>query len=122
MSTRVSGVVLPNKRIVIALTYIYGIGKTRSMEILDDLSIDYDIRADDLKEDQVSSIISKLSEVLHEGDLRRLIQSNINILKTVSCYRGYRHSRNLPCNGQKTKVNARTRRKTKRVAIANKKK
>ena len=120
MATRISGVTLPNKRIIIALTYIYGVGPTVANRILTMLKIDHDKRADDLVESEINSIKNELDKMTHEGDLRRKVQSDYKRLQEINCYRGRRHSLHLPCRGQKTKVNARTRRGRK-VTIAGKK-
>ncbi len=120
---RLSGVDIPGKkRIVIALTYIYGIGLTTSKQILKVAGIDESVRADNLSD----ADIAKIREVIEagykvEGDLRREIQSNIKRLKDLSTYRGQRHIRKLPCRGQRTRTNARTAKGRKRVAVAGKK-
>jgi small subunit ribosomal protein S13 len=107
---RIEGVDLPrNKRIEIALTYIYGIGPTRAQQILASTSINPDIRVKDLSESDANILrefISKHFKV--EGDLRREVQMNIKRLIEIGCYRGLRHRRNLPMNGQRTRTNART--------------
>lgn len=120
---RIAGVDIPGKkRAVIALTYIYGIGPTTSKKILGSVGIDESVRADDLDEGQ----LAKIREVIEasyrvEGDLRREVQANIKRLKDMGAYRGLRHIRNLPCHGQRTHTNARTRKGKKRIAIAGKK-
>lgn len=110
MAARIAGVTLPqNKRIEIALTYIYGIGNTLSNEILKVASINPDTRTDKLDNEQVNSlreIIEKNHKV--EGELRRDILLNIKRLKEINSYRGTRHSKNLPARGQRTKTNSRT--------------
>jgi len=107
---RIEGVDLPrNKRIEVALTYIYGIGPTRSRKILEAAKVSPDIRVKDLTETDVNSLrdyISKNFKV--EGDLRREVQMNIKRLIEIGCYRGMRHRRNLPARGQRTRTNART--------------
>ncbi|HIC88307.1 MAG TPA: 30S ribosomal protein S13 [Anaerolineae bacterium] len=108
---RIAGVVLPNKRIVIALTYIYGIGRTTSRQILQVTGINPDTRVKDLTEAE----IGRLREVIDrnyrvEGDLRREVQMNIKRLQEIGSYRGLRHRRNLPVHGQRTRTNARTKR------------
>jgi len=107
---RIEGVDLPrNKRIEVALTYIYGIGPTRSRKILDATKVNGDTRVKDLTESEVSSLrdfISKNYKV--EGDLRREVQMNIKRLIEIGCYRGIRHRRNLPSRGQRTRTNSRT--------------
>ncbi|MEM6530425.1 MAG: 30S ribosomal protein S13 [Chloroflexota bacterium] len=108
---RIEGVDIPrNKRVEISLTYIYGIGKTTSQQILEATGIDPDIRVKDLTEDQVQAIRGQMSNYTVEGDLRREVQINIKRLSEIGSYRGLRHRRNLPVRGQRTKTNARTRR------------
>lgn len=119
---RLVGIDLPNKRIVIALTYIFGIGLTTSKKILKEAGIDESIRANDLTDDQLTKIRSILAELKLEGDLRREIAMNIKRLIEVNCYRGQRHRRGLPTRGQRTKTNSRTRRSGKKRAVAGKKK
>ena len=120
---RIAGVDLPpNKRVEIGLTYIYGIGRTRSQKLLDKVGIDWNTKVKDLTEEETSKLrrlIQEEGEV--EGDLRKRIGLDIKRLMEIGSYRGYRHKRNLPCHGQRTHTNARTRR-GKRVAIAGKKK
>ncbi len=107
---RIEGVDLPrNKRIEVALTYIYGIGPTRASQIMKESRVNPDIRVKDLTEVEVGAIrdfISKNYKV--EGDLRREVQMNIKRLVEIGCYRGMRHRRNLPAHGQRTRTNART--------------
>ena len=109
---RIAGVDLPrNKRVEIGLTYIYGIGRSVSNEILGQAGINPDTRIRDLAEDEIArlrEIISRNYRV--EGDLRREVQMNIRRLIDIRCYRGIRHMRNLPVHGQRTRTNARTRR------------
>ena len=120
---RISGIDLPrDKRIEVALTYIYGIGPARAAKVLEITEIDPDTRAKDLTEDQEA----KLRETIEgnytiEGDLRRETAMNIKRLSEIGCYRGVRHRRGLPVHGQRTKTNARTRKGPKKT-IANKKK
>jgi small subunit ribosomal protein S13 len=120
---RIAGVDIPGKkRSVIALTYIYGIGLTTSKKILELVDIDESVRADDLDESQLAKIREVIEEKFRvEGDLRREVQANIKRLKDMGAYRGLRHIRNLPCHGQRTHTNARTRKGKKRMAIAGKK-
>ena len=120
---RIAGVDLPNdKRVEIALTYIYGIGKTTSTRIITDSSINPDTRVKDLSEDEIAKIREKIENNYNvEGDLRREISLNIKRLIDNGCYRGRRHRMGLPVRGQRTKTNARTRKGPKRT-IANKKK
>lgn len=109
---RIAGVTLPpNKKTVIALTYIYGIGKSASEKILKTAGVDGNIRAKDLSEadvQKVRELVEKQYRV--EGDLRRDVLSNIKRLKEIGSYRGTRHAKNLPSRGQRTKTNSRTRR------------
>ena len=120
---RIAGVDLPrDKRVEIGLTYIYGIGRVSSNNILEKAKVNPDTRVRDLTDDEVK----KLSEVIEneytvEGDLRRQTALDIKRLQEIGCYRGIRHRKNLPVRGQKTKTNARTRKGPKRT-VANKKK
>ena len=120
---RIAGVDLPRaKRIEVGLTYIYGIGLTRSNQILRAADVSVDIRVQDLSEDDVR----KISRVIEEqggveGDLRREISMNIKRLMEIGCYRGMRHRRNLPVRGQRTHTNARTRKGPSKGAVARKK-
>jgi small subunit ribosomal protein S13 len=119
---RIQGVDLPrNKRIEIALTYLYGIGLTLSQKILTELEISYDTRVKDLSEDEIVRLRNAVSEFVIEGDLRRQINQNIKRLMDIGSYKGMRHRKKLPVRGQRTHTNARTK-KGKRVAIAGKKK
>ena len=120
---RISGVDLPReKRVEIGLTYIYGIGRAKSNEILTKAAVDPDIRCKDLSDEQVGKIRDVIEEsVLVEGDLRREVAMNIKRLQESGCYRGVRHRKGLPVRGQNTKNNARTRKGPKKT-IANKKK
>ena len=120
---RIAGVDLPNdKRVEIALTYIYGIGKTTSTRIITDSSINPDTRVKDLSEEEIAKIREKIENNYNvEGDLRREISLNIKRLIDNGCYRGRRHRMGLPVRGQRTKTNARTRKGPKRT-IAGKKK
>ena len=122
MAARIVGVDLPNKRIVIALTYVFGIGLPTSKKILEQVGIDENVRSFDLSEDELSKIRNIVREMNVEGDLRREIGLNIKRLIEINCFRGIRHRRGLPCRGQNTKNNARTRRGKKRLAVAGKKK
>lgn len=120
---RLSGVDLPrNKRMEIALTYIFGIGPTRAKKILEETKISPDLRTDDLTDEDIKLLRNALSAYNIEGDLRREISMNIKRLQEIGSYRGMRHKRNLPCRGQRTKTNARTRRGKKTGPIAGKKK
>ena len=120
---RISGVDLPkNKRGVIGLTYIFGIGRSSAENILAKAGIDENIKVKDWDDDHLSKIRSILNEEFKvEGELRSSVQLNIKRLMDIGCYRGVRHRLGLPVNGQKTKNNARTR-KGKKKTIANKKK
>lgn len=119
---RIAGTDIPaDKRIVIALTYIYGIGKALSQKILKDLNIDENTRAKDIHEDQLSTIGGYIEKnFTTEGQLRRQEIQNISRLKSISCYRGTRHKVGLPVRGQRTKTNARTR-KGRKKTVAGKK-
>jgi small subunit ribosomal protein S13 len=114
---RIEGVDLPrNKRIEIALTYIYGIGSTRAREILHSTQVNPDVRVKDLAEADVTALrefIGKNYKV--EGDLRREVQMSIKRLIEIGCYRGLRHRRNLPARGQRTRTNSRTRKGPKKT-------
>ncbi len=113
---RIEGVDLPrNKRVVIALTYIYGIGRSTSEKILADTGIDPSIRVQDLTEDQTQALREAISPVTTEGDLRRWVQGNIKRLVDIGTYRGLRHRRSLPSRGQRTRTNARTKRGPKKT-------
>jgi small subunit ribosomal protein S13 len=121
---RIAGVDLPReKRIEIGLTYIYGIGRTRSNSILHRAGIDPNSRVNALSEEEVNKIRNILEEEGQvEGDLRKEISMNIKRLIEIGSYRGYRHRRNLPVRGQRTHTNARTRKGPRKGAVANKKK
>ncbi len=114
---RIEGVDLPrNKRVEVALTYIFGIGPTRARTILSATRVNPDIRVKDLSETEVNSLrdyIAKNFKV--EGDLRREVQMNIKRLIEIGCYRGLRHRRNLPVHGQRTRTNSRTRKGPKKT-------
>ena len=120
---RIAGIDLPrNKRIEIALTYIFGVGRASSQQILSRAGVDFNTRSDNLTEEEVSKIRKVIdSEFKVEGDLRREVTMNIKRLMDLGCYRGLRHRRGLPVRGQKTKTNARTR-KGPRKTVAGKKK
>lgn len=123
MAIRIVGVDLPqNKRGEIALTYIYGIGRSSAAKILEKAGIDKDIKVKDWTDDQAGQIRSVIAEGFKvEGDLRSEIQLNIKRLMDIGCYRGVRHRHGLPVRGQSTKNNARTR-KGRKKTVANKKK
>ena len=121
---RISGINIPlNKRVEIGLTYIFGIGRSQARFILEKAGVDYDTYVKDLTDDEVL----KLREVIDndltvEGDLRREQSQNIKRLMEIGAYRGIRHRRGLPVNGQRTKTNARTRKGPRRMQVAGKKK
>mgnify|MGYP000458644980 CR=1 FL=1 len=121
---RIAGINLPpNKRAEIGLTYIYGIGRTTSQQLLDKAGISYDTRIKDLTEEEAGKLRDLVDgELTVEGDLRRERSQNIKRLMEIGCYRGIRHRRGLPVRGQKTKTNARTRKGPKRLQVAGKKK
>lgn len=114
--TRIEGVDLPrNKRIEIALTYVYGIGRTRSTEILGVTGVDPNTRVHELTEEEEGKLREAVGQYRVEGELRREVELNIKRLIDIGSYRGLRHRRNLPVNGQRTKTNARTRRGPKKT-------
>ena len=118
---RIVGVDIPNdKRVVVSITYIYGIGNTTAKKICKAANVDEDIRVKNLTEEQLSAIRQEIAKYKVEGDLRREVALNIKRLTEIGCYRGMRHRKGLPVNGQRTRTNARTR-KGKRKTIANKK-
>lgn len=119
---RIAGVDLPrNKRIEIGLTYIYGIGKTSSRQILAKLNIDPDLKTDQLSDEEVSNIRKEIdSEYKVEGVLRSEVSMNIKRLMDLGCYRGLRHRKSLPVRGQRTSTNSRTRKGPKRAAVKKK--
>jgi small subunit ribosomal protein S13 len=119
---RIAGVDIPkNKRGVIALTYIFGIGKSRAIEILEKAQVSQDIKVQDWNDDQIGGIREAVSYYKIEGELRSETSLNIKRLMDIGCYRGIRHRSGLPLRGQRTKNNSRTR-KGKRKTVANKKK
>ncbi|MCF8008558.1 MAG: 30S ribosomal protein S13 [Halanaerobiales bacterium] len=116
---RIEGVDLPrNKRVEIGLTYIYGIGRSTSQDILTNVGVDPDTRVKDLTEAEISKIRKELDKHPVEGELRREVRANIKRLKDIGCYRGLRHRRGLPVRGQRTRTNARTRKGPKRTVGA----
>jgi small subunit ribosomal protein S13 len=119
---RVIGIDIPdNKRLEVSLTYIYGVGRKLSNQIIEKLGLNKDMRARELTEDAIARLNAILqSEYVVEGDLRRQVQNNIKRLVGIHCYRGIRHRLGLPVRGQRTRTNARTR-KGKRKTVANKK-
>ena len=121
---RIAGINLPpGKRAEIGLTYIYGIGRTTSQQLLTKAGISFDTKIRDLTEEEAGKLRDLVdSELTVEGDLRRERSQNIKRLMEIGCYRGIRHRRGLPVRGQKTKTNARTRKGPKRLQVAGKKK
>jgi small subunit ribosomal protein S13 len=121
---RIAGIDLPkNKRIEIALTYIYGIGRTTSQKILSEASINWDTKSDDLTEGQINAIRQIIdAHYKVEGDLRTEVSMNIKRLMDLGCYRGLRHRRGLPVRGQRTHTNARTRKGPRRSVMGKRKK
>jgi len=119
---RIAGVDLPNdKRIEVALTYIFGVGNTRSQDVLAGTGINPDTHASDLTDDEVIKIRDFIDKnYLVEGDLRREVRQNIARLIEINCYRGQRHRRNLPVRGQNTRTNARQRRGVRRTVAGKK--
>tara|TARA_B110000014_G_C19796183_1_gene413631 strand:+ start:90 stop:467 length:378 start_codon:yes stop_codon:yes gene_type:complete len=120
---RIAGVNIPTqKKLGVALTYIYGIGKKLSNDVCKEANVDINSRVQDLSESEIKSISDVISASHNvEGDLRREVSGNIKRLKDLGAYRGVRHRKNLPCRGQRTHTNARTK-KGKAIAIAGKKK
>ena len=118
---RIAGVDLPReKRIEVGLTYIYGIGLSRSQKILADAGVNPDVRVKDLTDDQEQAIRNAMDGYLVEGDLRREVALNIKRLTEIGCYRGLRHRRGLPVRGQRTKTNARTRKGPRKLVSKSK--
>jgi len=112
---RIAGINIPlNKRVEIGLTYVYGIGRSTSNDVLSQAGVDADTYVKDLTEDEVRKIRERVEDLLVEGDLRREQSQNIKRLMEIGSYRGLRHRRGLPVNGQRTKTNARTRKGPKR--------
>ena len=119
---RIAGVDIPNdKRVVVSLTYIYGVGLPTAQKVLAENGISEDIRVKDLTDEQLNAIRKTLDSYKLEGELRRETQLEIKRLMEVACYRGMRHRKGLPVRGQRTKTNARTRKGPRRT-VANKKK
>ncbi|MCI4442458.1 MAG: 30S ribosomal protein S13 [Lentimicrobium sp.] len=122
MMARIAGVDIPkNKRGVIALTYIFGIGRSRAVEILEKAQVSQDTKVQDWNDDEIHAIREAVSFFKIEGELRSEVSLNIKRLMDIGCYRGIRHRSGLPLRGQRTKNNSRTR-KGKRKTVANKKK
>lgn len=113
---RIAGVDIPrNKRVEIALTYIYGIGKPTSQKVLTEAGVNFDTRVKDLTEEEVNKIRAIVETIKVEGDLRKEVRLSIKRLMDIKCYRGLRHKMNLPVRGQKSKTNARTRKGPKKM-------
>ncbi len=120
---RIAGINIPlNKRVEIGLTYIYGIGRPTSNELIARLGIEPDRLVRDLTEDEIAKLRDAIDDLMVEGDLRRERSQNVKRLMEIGCYRGMRHRRGLPVRGQNTKTNARTRKGPKRMQVAGKKK
>lgn len=121
---RIAGVDLPRgKRADIALTYIYGIGRTTALEILDTIGVDWTRSIDDLSSEEINNVRKEIeTNYKVEGDLRREVTANIKRLMDIGCYRGLRHRRGLPARGQRTHTNARTRKGPRRSVVGKKKK
>lgn len=121
---RIAGVDVPgNKRLVIALTYIYGIGRTSASTICSKCGVSEDVRGNDLSAGDLAKLRECIREgFVIEGELRRVVATNVKRLKDIKCYRGSRHKRSLPVRGQRTRTNARTRKGRMRVPVAAKKK
>jgi small subunit ribosomal protein S13 len=120
---RIAGINIPlNKRAEIGLTYIYGVGRSTSNEIIARTGIEPDRKVRDLTEDEVAKLREAIDDLTVEGDLRRERSQNVKRLMEIGCYRGLRHRRGLPVRGQNTKTNARTRKGPKRMQVAGKKK
>ena len=112
---RISGVNIPlNKRVEVGLTYIYGIGQSTARKVLGEAGVDPDTHVKDLTEDEVRKLREKVDDLLVEGDLRRERSQNVKRLMEIGAYKGLRHRRGLPANGQRTKTNARSRKGPKR--------
>lgn len=119
---RIAGIDIPrDKRVVVSLTYIYGIGRPTAEQILAACGIDENTRAKELSEEQVNQIRQEVDKVKVEGDLRREVNLNIKRLMEIGCYRGSRHRKGLPTRGQRTKTNARTRKGPRRTVAGKKK-
>lgn len=119
---RIVGVDIPNnKRLEIALTYIFGVGRTRAVEVCKALNLDPAMKARDLNEEQTTEIANHLTKnYAVEGDLRRQVAMDIGRLRDIGCYRGLRHRRSLPCRGQRTRTNARGRKGAKKTVAGKK--
>jgi len=118
---RLIGVDIPNKRLEIALTYIFGIGRTSAEKICDAQNLDRGMRANDLTEEQLTNLATYIQRTYSvEGQLRRAVAGNISRLRDIGCYRGMRHRRGLPVRGQRTRTNARTRKGPKKTVAGKK--
>ena len=116
---RIAGINIPlNKRAEIGLTYIYGVGRSTSNQVLSEVGVDPDTKVKDLTEDEVRELREKVDDLLVEGDLRRERSQNVKRLMEIGSYKGLRHRRGLPANGQRTKTNARSRKGPKRGSAA----
>jgi len=116
---RISGINIPEQKPVkVSLTYIFGIGKKTALDLLQKLNIRPDLRTKDLSSDQILKLQNEIKEVTVEGELKRTIRNNIEILKRIKSYRGLRHSMGLPSRGQRTKTNARTKKAKKKTVGA----
>ena len=119
---RIKGVEIPNnKKIVVSLTYVYGVGHTTAKKILEAVNIDPNKKTKDITNDELALIREELNKYTTEGDLRREVSMNIKNLKEMGCYRGIRHRRGLPVRGQRTKTNARTRKGPRKLVSKSKK-
>ena len=120
---RISGVNIPlNKRVEVGLTYIYGVGPSQSKRLINELGLSPDTYVKNLTEDEIRKLRDAVDNMTVEGDLRRERSQNVKRLMEIGCYRGLRHRRGLPVDGQRTKTNARTRKGPKRMSVAGKKK
>ena len=120
---RIAGINIPlNKRVEVGLTYIYGIGRSSSNELLKETGVSPDTYVKDLTEDEVSKLRDAVDNLTVEGDLRRERSQNVKRLMEIGCYRGLRHRRGMPVRGQRTKTNARTRKGPRRQQVAGRKK
>lgn len=120
---RIAGVDLPdNKRVEIGLTYIFGIGRSVSNQIIEEAQVDRNTKVKDLNEEELGKIRQIIQALVVEGDLRRKLNMDIKRLSDLGCYRGLRHRRGLPCRGQRTKTNARTRKGPRKISVGRKKK
>ena len=120
---RIAGINIPlNKRVEVGLTYVFGIGRSTSNQLLTQVGVEPDRKVRDLTEDEVGKLRDAIDDLTVEGDLRRERSQDVKRLMEIGCYRGLRHRRGLPVDGQRTKTNARTRKGPKRMQVAGKKK